>query len=267
MERILITGASRGIGLAFARLYAQRGDRVFAGCRDPQTSVHAEELERAYPGQVTRVALDVSDEEGIRASLEQVRRHADGLDILINNAGIGGSDSRTGQQERLGTFHFDDAWRVLQVNGVAPLLIAQTYMDLLRAGNRARIACVTSGYGSVSGNTHGFPYYYSAAKSAVTNFTQWLAVHMAQQYTPRIRVNALAPGFFLTEQNRFLLTNKEDGSSTPRGQAILAHTPARRLGVPADLVSTLLWLVSPASDFVTGVVVPVDGGFSVFSGV
>jgi NAD(P)-dependent dehydrogenase (short-subunit alcohol dehydrogenase family) len=89
---------------------------------------------------------------------------------------------------------------------------------------------------------------------------------MAQEYSPRIRVNALAPGFFLTEQNRYLLIDA-DGNLTPRGQAIMSHTPAGRLGKPEDLVGTLLWLVSPASAFVTGIVVPVDGGFSSFSGV
>jgi NAD(P)-dependent dehydrogenase (short-subunit alcohol dehydrogenase family) len=108
---------------------------------------------------------------------------------------------------------------------------------------------------------------YSAAKAAVDNFTHWLAVYMAQECSPRIRVNAIAPGFFLTEQNRYLLTDKESGTLTSRGQTILNHTPMNRLGNPEDLLGTLLWLVSPASAFVTGVVVPVDGGFSVFSGV
>jgi NAD(P)-dependent dehydrogenase (short-subunit alcohol dehydrogenase family) len=107
---------------------------------------------------------------------------------------------------------------------------------------------------------------YSAAKAAVANFTQWLAVYMAQEYSPRIRVNAMAPGFFLTEQNHYLLIDA-DGNMTQRGQVILSHTPAGRLSKPEDLVSTLLWLVSPASAFVTGIVVPVDGGFSSFSGV
>ena len=108
---------------------------------------------------------------------------------------------------------------------------------------------------------------YSAAKAAVANFTQWLAVHMAQEYSLRIRVNAIAPGFFLTEQNRFLLIDAQSRAMTLRGQAILEHTPMGRLGRPEDLVGTLLWLVSPAAIFVTGVVVPVDGGFSAFSGV
>jgi NAD(P)-dependent dehydrogenase (short-subunit alcohol dehydrogenase family) len=108
---------------------------------------------------------------------------------------------------------------------------------------------------------------YSAAKAAIVNFTQWLAVHMAQEYSAHIRVNAIAPGFFLTEQNRFLLTETETGALTARGQAILNHTPMGRFGVPEDLLGTLLWLVSPAASFATGVVIPVDGGFSAFSGV
>lgn len=108
---------------------------------------------------------------------------------------------------------------------------------------------------------------YSAAKAGVSNFTQWLAVHMAQEYSPNIRVNAIAPGFFLTEQNRFLLTNQETGQLTPRGQSIIDHTPMGRFGVPEDLLGAVMWLLSPASAFVTGVVVPIDGGFAAYSGV
>jgi NAD(P)-dependent dehydrogenase (short-subunit alcohol dehydrogenase family) len=107
---------------------------------------------------------------------------------------------------------------------------------------------------------------YSAAKAGVSNFTQWLAVHLAQEYSPKIRVNAIAPGFFVGDQNRNLLL-KDDGSLTTRGQSIISHTPMARFGIPDDLLGTVLWLVSPASAFVTGVVVPVDGGFSAFSGI
>jgi len=108
---------------------------------------------------------------------------------------------------------------------------------------------------------------YSAAKAAVSNFTQWLAVHMAREYSPNIRVNALAPGFFLTEQNRFLLTKPETMGLTERGQTIINHTPQARFGEAKDLLGAMFWLLSPASEFVTGIVVPVDGGFSAFSGV
>ncbi len=108
---------------------------------------------------------------------------------------------------------------------------------------------------------------YSAAKAAVSNFTQWLAVYLAQAGYPMLRVNAIAPGFFLTEQNRFLLTDEKSGELTERGQKILAHTPMNRFGNPEDLIGTLIWLASDASKFVTGIVVPVDGGFSAYSGV
>jgi len=108
---------------------------------------------------------------------------------------------------------------------------------------------------------------YSAAKAGVSNFTQWLAVHMAKEYSPNIRVNAIAPGFFLTQQNRFLLTRQEDGELTPRGKSIIEHTPMGRFGKPEDLLGATLWLLSPASSFVTGIIIPIDGGFSAFSGV
>ena len=108
---------------------------------------------------------------------------------------------------------------------------------------------------------------YAAAKAGVSNFTQWLAVHMAQEYSPRIRVNAIAPGFFLTKQNRFLLIEAEGETLTPRGQQIIDHTPMARFGNPEDLLGAVLWLLSPAAAFVTGVVLPIDGGFSAYSGV
>jgi NAD(P)-dependent dehydrogenase (short-subunit alcohol dehydrogenase family) len=108
---------------------------------------------------------------------------------------------------------------------------------------------------------------YSAAKAAISNFTQWLAVHMCQNYSKDIRVNAIAPGFFLTEQNRFLLTDEKTKELTARGQTIIDHTPMGRFGSPDELIGVVLWLLSDASKFVTGTIVAIDGGFSAFSGV
>ncbi len=108
---------------------------------------------------------------------------------------------------------------------------------------------------------------YSASKAGITNFTAWLAVHMAQNYSGKIRVNAIAPGFFIGEQNRFLMVDKETGAWTERGQRVIDHTPMGRFGVPEDLLGCVLWLLSPASSFVTGITVPVDGGFSAYAGV
>ncbi|NQT84321.1 SDR family oxidoreductase, partial [bacterium] len=107
---------------------------------------------------------------------------------------------------------------------------------------------------------------YSAAKAAVTNFTQWLAVHFSLNYSKRIRVNAIAPGFFLTEQNRYLLTDEKSGELTERGKAMISHTPMGRFGSPEDLIGTVLWLLSPAAEFIHGAVIPIDGGYLAFSG-
>jgi NAD(P)-dependent dehydrogenase (short-subunit alcohol dehydrogenase family) len=108
---------------------------------------------------------------------------------------------------------------------------------------------------------------YSAAKASVNNFTQWLAVHMAQRYSADIRVNALVPGFFETRQNRFLLRDEATGELSARGRQILEHTPLGRFGTPEDLTGALIWLLSPSARFVTGILVPIDGGFSAYSGV
>jgi len=108
---------------------------------------------------------------------------------------------------------------------------------------------------------------YSASKAAITNFTAWLAVYLAQNFSGKIRVNAIAPGFFLGEQNRFLMIDKDTGGWTARGQKVIDHTPMGRLGNPEDLLGCVLWLLSPAASFVTGITVPVDGGFSAYAGV
>jgi NAD(P)-dependent dehydrogenase (short-subunit alcohol dehydrogenase family) len=108
---------------------------------------------------------------------------------------------------------------------------------------------------------------YSAAKAAVNNFTQWLAVHIAKEHSAKLRINGIAPGFFLTAQNEFLLTEQGTGALTARGQSIVGHTPMGSFGDGADLIGTAVWLASDASRFVTGITVPVDGGFSAFSGV
>jgi NAD(P)-dependent dehydrogenase (short-subunit alcohol dehydrogenase family) len=108
---------------------------------------------------------------------------------------------------------------------------------------------------------------YSASKAAVTNFTQWLAVHFSQEYSPNIRVNALMPGFFLTEQNRFLLTDEQTGELTERGRRIIARTPMARFGAPADLVGAALWLLSDSARFVHGTTLVVDGGIGAYGGV
>lgn len=167
MQHIVVTGASRGLGFEFTRQYVRRGAHVFAGYRRLETAGKLQALSDQNPGQVSLVPLDVSDEASIRTSAKTVAEKTEAIDLLINNAGIGGVVQATGKVEELGTFTFDDAWLTIRTMGVGPILMAQEYLGLLEKGDHPKIANVTSGYGSVSANTTRFPYYYSAAKATM----------------------------------------------------------------------------------------------------
>ncbi len=223
----------------------------------------ADEINQAG-GKALAAACNVLDKASVQAAAETVLRQFGRVDILINGAGGNKPQATTNPQ----TSFFDlpaDALRwVFDLNLLGTILPSQVFGSLMADQKRGVILNISS-MNAFRPLTR-IPAY-SAAKAGVSNFTQWLAVHMAQEYSPEIRVNAIAPGFFLTDQNRFLLTEQESGNLTLRGETIIAHTPMGRFGTPDDLLGTVLWLVSPASAFVTGVVVPVDGGFSAFSGV
>jgi len=186
------------------------------------------------------------------------------VDILINGAGGNKKQATTGAESSFFDLPADAVQWVFNLNFIGTLLPSQVFGKLMAAQKDGNIINISS-MNSFRPLTR-VPAY-SAAKAAISNFTQWLAVHINQEYSPNIRVNALAPGFFLTEQNRFLMTDEKTGELTPRGKAVIGHTPMNRFGDPADLAGTVIWLLSPASSFVTGVVVPIDGGFSAFSGV
>lgn len=184
------------------------------------------------------------------------------VDFLIN--GAGGNHPQATTSKELSFFDLpEDAVRfVFDLNFMGTFLASQVFGKVM--ADQGGVILNIASMASLRPLTR--TPAYSAAKAAVANFTQWLAVHMAQEYSPNIRVVAIAPGFFLTEQNRFLLVD-ERGNLTDRGQQILAHTPMKRFGVPEDLLGVVQWLLSPAARFVTGVVIPIDGGFLAFSGV
>jgi len=224
-------------------------------------------IERApqmVKGRAVRVYGDVLNTETLQKANKTIHTEFGAVDILINAAG-GNHPSATTKAD-LSFFDLPlDALRfVSDLNLLGTILPCQVFGREMAERGEGVILNISSmnAYRPLT----RIPAY-SAAKAAVSNFTQWLAVHMAQEYSPRIRVNAIAPGFFLTEQNRFLLTDKDTGDLTPRGGSILSHTPMNRFGTPRDLLGATIWLISPASAFVTGVVVPIDGGFSAFSGV
>ena len=210
------------------------------------------------------VVCNVLDKASIKTAAQSVLAKFGRVDILVNGAGGNKPTASTNPEHSFFDLPADALRWVFDLNLMGTILPSQVFGELM-AEQRSGVILNISSMNAFRPLTRIAAY--SAAKAGVSNFTQWLAVHMAQEYSPDIRVNAIAPGFFLTEQNRFLLTDKETGQLTDRGQSIINHTPMKRFGVPADLMGTILWLLSPASNFVTGIVVPVDGGFSAFSGV
>jgi NAD(P)-dependent dehydrogenase (short-subunit alcohol dehydrogenase family) len=218
----------------------------------------------AAGGKAIGVVCNVLDRSSIEAAAAEVISAFGQIDILINGAGGNKPQATTNAENSFFDLPLDALRWVVDLNLLGTILPSQVFGKLMAEQKHGIILNISS-MNALRPLTR-IPAY-SAAKAAVSNITQWLAVHMAQNYSAHIRVNAIAPGFFLTEQNRFLLTDKDSGDLTPRGKSILNHTPMNRFGTPEDLLGATLWLVSPAASFVTGTVIPVDGGFSAFSGV
>jgi NAD(P)-dependent dehydrogenase (short-subunit alcohol dehydrogenase family) len=263
-QTAVVTGGSGELGRGMVRGLARAGVRVAIVGLHSETTGKAAEAIRAEGGEAIGIACDVNDRVALEQALEQVTATFGPVDILVNAAGGNKPRATTSAERSFFDLDMQSVESVFDLNFMGTFLSCQVFGRGMAERGQGRIVNITS-MNALRPLTR-IPAY-SAAKAAVANFTQWLAVYMAQEYSPQIRVNAIAPGFFLTEQNRFLVTEAGSGALTPRGQAIVSHTPMGRLGAPDDLVGTLLWLVSPASAFVTGIVVPVDGGFSAFSGV
>ncbi len=263
-QTAVITGGSGELGRAMAEALARAGALVAVLGQHAEKAGKVAEAIKSNGGQAIGIACDVRDRAALERTREQVTQAFGPVDVLVNAAGGNHPLATTSGGRSFFDLDMQAAEAVFDLNFTGTFLSCQVFgRDMAERGQ----GCIVNIASMNALRPLTRIPIYSAAKAAVANFTQWLAVHMAQEYSPGIRVNAIAPGFFMTEQNRYLLTDAESGGLTPRGQAILSHTPASRLGQPEDLVGTLLWLVSPASAFVTGVVVPVDGGFSAFSGV
>jgi NAD(P)-dependent dehydrogenase (short-subunit alcohol dehydrogenase family) len=210
------------------------------------------------------LACNVLDKASLAAAAQKVLEAFGRVDILINGAGGNQPGATTNPAQTFFDLPEAALQAVFNLNLMGTLLPCQVFGKSM-AIQKSGVILNVSSMNAFRPLTR-IPAY-SAAKAGLSNFTQWLAVHMAQEYSPQLRVNAIAPSFLLTEQNRYLLTDRVTGELSPRGKTIIAHTPMARFATPADLLGTVLWLVSPASAFVTGIVVPVDGGFSAFSGV
>ncbi|MCJ7624669.1 MAG: SDR family oxidoreductase [Anaerolineaceae bacterium] len=260
----VITGGGGVLCSTMSKALAQAGAKVAVLDIFPEAAQRVVDEIRSADGDAEALHCDVLDKASIEKAAETILEKYGRVDILINGAGGNKKEATTSPDLALFDLPPEAVQWVFNLNFLGTLLPCQVFGKIM----------VEQGEGVIL-NTSSMNAFqpltripaYSAAKAAVSNFTQWLAVHMAQEYSPDIRVNALAPGFFLTEQNRFLLTDADTGELTARGKTIIDHTPQGHFGEPEDLLGAMFWLLSPASKFVTGVIVPIDGGFSAFSGV
>ena len=262
----VVTGATGVLGGEMARSLALSGARVAVlGRREEKARKVTEEIEQAG-GEALSLSADVLKRDQLEDARDALLEHWGGVDILVNAAG--GNVPRATLGNDVGVFDLPETAlrQVMDLNFLGTLLPCQVFGAAMVEGRQEPEGCIVNVSSMAASRPLTNVIGYSAAKAAVDNLTRWLAVELARSYGPGLRVNAIAPGFFIGEQNRSLLLN-EDGSLSQRGQTIIEHTPARRFGEPDELAGTLIWLCSRAARFVNGVVVPVDGGFSAFGGV
>ncbi len=263
-KTVVITGGAGILGGEMACALVGCNANVAILDRDPALAKRFIDRIPTSVGRASVIYTDVLNIDVLKQTAATVLTEFGKVDCLINAAGGNKPQATTSQDLSFFDLPIDALRFVFDLNIVGTILPAQVFGKLMADQHDGVILNVSS-MNAFRPLTR-IPAY-SAAKAGVSNFTQWLAVHMAQEYSPRIRVNAIAPGFFLTDQNRFLLTDEKTTELTERGKSIIAHTPMARFGTPDDLLGAVLWLLSPASAFVSGVVVPIDGGFSAYSGV
>jgi NAD(P)-dependent dehydrogenase (short-subunit alcohol dehydrogenase family) len=261
---VVVTGGAGILGGEMACALAGCNANVVVLDRDTALAERLKTRLTSGAGQAMIVFGDVLKKETLEQAAETIRAKFGTVDALINAAGGNNPKATTGPGQTFFDLPEEALRLVSDLNLLGTIIPSQVFGKMMVERKEGIILNVSS-MNAIRPLTRIAAY--SAAKAAVSNFTQWLAVHMAQEYSPTIRVNAIAPGFFLTDQNRFLLTDKTTGSLTDRGNKIISHTPMGRFGTPEDLLGAVLWLLSPASSFVTGIVLPIDGGFSAYSGV
>lgn len=259
----IITGGSGVLGGAIAKGLASEGIKVVILGRTNKTIISRVNEITTVGGAAIGIVANVLNRDSLEKAKEEIVKSYGKIDILINAAGGNVKGATIQPDEDFFDMDMNDFDAVTNLNlkgTILPTLIFGKEMTKQQNGCIINISSIAAQ--QVLTRVVG----YSASKAAIENFTKWLAVEMAQKLSSNLRVNAIAPGFFIGEQNRDLLLNN-DGSLTQRGATIIANTPMKRFGKEEELISTALWLCSDASSFVTGIVVHVDGGFSAFSGV
>lgn len=261
---IAISGGSGVLGGEIACALVGLGANVAILDRSPELAEPLQKRLGSGPGSAAAFYANVLERDTLLQAEALIRQELGPVDTLINAAGGNQPAATTSAERPFFDLPEQTLREILDLNMLGTIIPCQVFGRGMAERGSGAILNLSS-MAALRPLTR-VPAY-SGAKAAVTNFTQWLAVHMAMEYSPAIRVNAIAPGFFIGRQNRYLLMDEQTGSLTPRGQQILDHTPMKRFGEPEDLLGTVLWLLSDASRFVTGVVVPVDGGFSAYGGV
>lgn len=260
----VVTGGTGVLGGAMARGLAARGAKVVVLGRSEEKGAAVVGSIQSAGGEAKFLQSDVTNSQQCQELASQVAADFGKIDLLVNAAGGNHPQATANDEQAFFDLPPEALSHVMGLNILGTFYPCQSFGRVMSQQKNGTIVNISS-MAALQPLTKVVGY--SASKAAVTNFTYWLSVYMNQKFSADIRVNAIAPGFFLTEQNRFLLTEKETGDLTPRGKTIVDHTPMGRFGEPDELLGTLLWLASSASRFVTGIVVPVDGGFSAFSGV
>jgi NAD(P)-dependent dehydrogenase (short-subunit alcohol dehydrogenase family) len=259
----VVTGATGVLGGAMARGLARAGAKIGVLGRRREKAEAAVQTIEADGGDALALPVDVLDRGQLEAAREAVVEQWGRLDVLVNAAGGNMPSATLEPGQSFFDLPVEGMESVIALNLQGTLLPSQLFGEAMaRAGG----GCVVNISSMAAQRAMTRVLGYGVAKAGVENATRWLAVELGRSFGAGLRVNAIAPGFFIGEQNRALLLN-EDGSLTARGQTIIDHTPAGRFGEPDDLIGTLIWLCGPGAGFVNGVVVPVDGGFSAFSGV
>ena len=259
----VVTGGTGVLGSAMAKALSQAGARVvILGRRIDVANTLAKEINK-LGGDAIGVSADVLNSQQLHEAKKAILDQFGTINILVNCAGGTLPGAAIPTDKTFLDLKIEDFQKVLDLNLTGTVLPSQILAEPIMASKNGCIINISSMAAFIPITR---VVGYSAAKAAVSNFTQWLAVEMANKFGEGIRVNAIAPGFFLTEQNRTLLRTP-DGGLTERGKSVLANTPFGRFGLPDELASTLIYLCSDGAKFVTGVVVPVDGGFSSFAGV
>ena len=194
--RAFITGANRGLGLELTRQYLERGDLVFAACRQPAAAAELQTLKQQYADRLVLLPLDVTSAASIAAAVAGTQQHTEALDVLINNAGVYPHAGSGDAHQRLGQLTHDDALETMQANAIGPLLVAQALLPLLRAGRKGRILSISSGQGSLTWKATGDPYHYSASKAALNMYMRSLAAEIGHLGLVSVLVD---PGWMRTE--------------------------------------------------------------------